>query len=92
MGKWVCRYCIMFEGVLGSEMEKWPDLNDSNADTLIAEHLESHHHIPVRRDGESEDDAQQRMIQMYPDIGGPNCKCPECVRARRARQDAEGTT
>lgn len=78
--KWVCRWCIADHGLQGIDLDRWPDVGDYDA---IVKHIESEHHIPVRRDGETEDEASERMCREYPEIGDrAKCKCPLCVVMR----------
>lgn len=77
--RWVCRYCVLTVGIKGSDIENWPAPEDNEA---IAKHIESEHHIPVQRKGESAEQTQERFRAAYPEAGGPTCKCPDCVRVR----------
>lgn len=73
-----CRYCIMEKGLIGSEIDSLPT-NDEE----MAIHIEKEHHIPVQRDGETEDECMERFGKENPEAGGPNCKCPACKASRR---------
>ena len=42
------------------------------------DHVEMKHDIPVRRPGESQEEARDRVLAKNPRIGGPECKCPSC--------------
>lgn len=75
MTRWVCTYCIATKGLRGSDLQNWPDVKDSDAQ---AAHIEGEHHIPVRRDHESEHQCVNRFKREQPEAGGPNCKCPSC--------------
>jgi len=75
MAKWACKLCIMTKGLLGSQIDSLPDAEDSEG---IARHIESEHHIAVRREDESEEAALKRFRDAYPEAGGPSCKCPSC--------------
>ncbi len=43
----------------------------------FAQHLESFHHNPIRRQGETPDQAMHRFLYLYPDV----VNCPECRKA-----------
>lgn len=80
MTRWVCRYCIALNGLNGKDLENWPEPDDHEA---IAKHIESVHHIPVRRDGETERECAARFAREQPEAGGPDCRCPKCTNGRR---------
>ncbi len=44
-----------------------------------ARHLESEHHIPVRRENETEAQCVERFLLEQPEAGGPMCQCPTCT-------------
>lgn len=81
MAKIACKFCIMTKGLKGSDIASLPDEGDDEA---IAKHIESEHHIPVRRDDESDEQTEARFKAAYPEASGPNCKCPACVMKRAA--------
>lgn len=83
MSKVVCKYCIMIDGIKGSELSKWPNRDDQNADEWLFRHIESEHHMPVVREGETRAQAEARFNREQPEAGGPNCKCPQCTMNRR---------
>lgn len=83
-GRWVCKYCVMEFGVKGSDLENWPEPDDDEA---IAKHIESVHHIPVRRKNETPAECLERFKREQPDAGGPNCRCPRCEDDRRERRN-----
>jgi hypothetical protein len=62
-----CKLCIAEKGLHGSEIGALPKDEDE-----LAEHLEREHHLVVRREGESQADADQRCL----DAG---YMCPSCV-------------
>jgi hypothetical protein len=78
-GRWVCKYCILTKGLRGADLQNWPSIDDEEAKVR---HIESEHHIPVRREGETVAECKERFAREYPEAGGPNCKCPECTRNR----------
>ena len=80
MTKWVCSYCVATKGLRGSDLGKWPALDDHEAQ---ARHIESEHHIPVRREGETVAECKERFAREQPEAGGPNCKCPSCQKDSR---------
>lgn len=77
--KWVCALCAMINGLQGSELDGWPDLDDEEAQ---AQHIEREHHQPVRRDGETEAACAARFQRENPEAGGPHCRCLSCRHAR----------
>ena len=83
MTKIVCKYCIMQVGLKGSDLANWPDKADPNAEEWLYNHIESEHHIPVRREDETIRETKIRFGRAFPEAGGVNCKCPSCVRQRR---------
>jgi len=84
--RWVCRYCIATHGLKGSELASWPASDDREAQ---CEHIESEHHIPVRREGESDPECRARFRREYPEAEDPaTCKCPECSMKRRRAERA----
>ena len=75
----VCRYCVATKGLKGSELKK-RDLSDPEK---MAKHIESEHNIPVRRPGETSQQAMKRFRKEQPQAGNPElCKCPECQAER----------
>lgn len=77
--RWVCRWCIATKGLRGADLKNWPAIDDEEAQLR---HIESEHHISVRREGETEDQALARFRREQPEAGGPNCHCPSCTGAR----------
>ena len=80
-----CRYCIMTKGLRGSEIADLPQTDEEFCD-----HVEREHHIPVRREGETKEQAQKRFQEQNPEAGGPNCRCPGCQAKREAGEDMLG--
>lgn len=77
-----CRFCIATRGLKGSEIKHL-----SRNDDEFADHVEREHHIPVRREGESMAQCEERFAVEQPEAGGPNCKCPACERDRKCEAD-----
>lgn len=80
MDHWVCSYCIATKGLKGSDLDKWPGLDDTEAQ---CQHIERDHHIPVKRKGETGAQCLKRFRREQPEAGGPHCKCPSCQRDGR---------
>jgi len=81
---WACLYCVMERGLRGDEIPDLPLAGDTQA---IAHHIESVHHIPVVRDGETLEEARARFAKEQPEAADPaTCRCPQCVR-ERAKQN-----
>ena len=68
-----CKYCIMTRGLRGSEIANLPQTDEE-----LYGHIEREHHIPVGREGESEEQTKKRFQEQNPEAGGPNCRCPAC--------------
>ena len=69
--KIACKYCVFEKGlnITTSHLFKTQEeLND---------HLESVHHMPIIREGETEDDAIERFLKKYPVAKD----CPICKAA-----------
>jgi len=78
----VCRYCIATKGIKGTDLVKGGE-KDLDDDETFFRHLEDEHNIPVRREGETEGQAQERFIREHPKAKNPTtCKCPECKAKR----------
>ncbi len=84
MASVVCKFCIMYHGLSGGALPTWPTADDPDTDEWLFKHIETEHHLPVRRANESHAEAIQRFKIENPDAGGPNCKCPDCARRRIA--------
>lgn len=48
-----------------------------NTEEEFAQHLEGFHHNPIRRQGETPDQAMHRFLYLYPDV----INCPQCKEA-----------
>ena len=73
-----CKYCIMDKGL------RLGDKHIFETDEEFYQHLEKDHHIPVRRDGETEEQTLVRFQKENPEAGGPNCRCPSCNTKTKA--------
>lgn len=67
-----CKICIARSGLRGSEIGSLPQTEEE-----LFEHIESVHHMPVRREGETEEEAQARFLEKYPEARD----CAECREA-----------
>jgi hypothetical protein len=73
-----CKYCIIAKGLKGSEIDALPQTEEE-----LFDHLEHEHHIPVRREGETSEQARERLYTTYPEARDPKtCKCPRCTAYR----------
>jgi hypothetical protein len=68
-----CKYCIATKSLKGSEIDNLPQ----NEEELF-QHIESEHHIPVIRKGETEEQTLKRFRHENPEAYGLHCKCPAC--------------
>jgi hypothetical protein len=57
---YACKFCLAQHGLNGTEIFKLPLDRET-----VAEHIEREHHYPVRRDGESQDEAEHRVFMTY---------------------------
>jgi hypothetical protein len=78
MSKLVCRYCVAERGLKASELAEWPEEGAVGSAEWLVRHIESEHHIPVQRDGETADTCLERFAREQPDAGTDRCKCPDC--------------
>lgn len=67
-----CKICIITKGLRGSEIAGLPQ----NEQELV-DHIEKVHHMPVTREGETEEEAEARFLRKYPEAKS----CPECIAA-----------
>ena len=82
--KIVCKICIEERGLIGSEIEE----RGFNSDEELFLHIENEHDIPVRRNGESEEQAMRRFKENKR-AGNPDlCRCPSC-RAKRMLENMD---
>jgi hypothetical protein len=78
--------CLGSKGLKGSELDKLPNLESDDA---FAEHIESEHNIPVRRNRETKEQCEQRFQKAHPESQDPKtCKCPGCKAKRGDVRDA----
>ena len=81
-----CKYCLLPGG-------KGIRLSDCfETDEEFFDHIESEHHIPVRRDGERNAETMERFRREKPEAGGPNCKCPTCQGHQRTLEVMDSLT
>lgn len=71
-----CRYCIADKGLRLSS----PWIFESEEEFF--DHLEMEHDLVIRRDGESDAEAQARVKAKNPRIGTESCQCPSCKANR----------
>lgn len=45
---------------------------------FMADHYEAEHHMPIKREHESETECMVRFKQEYPAASTSDCKCPKC--------------
>ena len=67
-----CKYCIAERGLRGSEIDSLPETEEE-----LIEHIERVHHMPVVRENETQEEAEQRSIETYPEAR----ICLECIAA-----------
>lgn len=69
---YACKICIAQKGLRGSEIASLPQTEEE-----LMEHMEAVHHIPVIREGETEEQAVERFLKKHPEAK----TCPECIAA-----------
>lgn len=85
----LCKYCAAMYGYKPQDLVK----KMMGTQDELLNHIESEHHIPVKRVGETKEQALQRMRTTYPESGDPaTCKCPVCYSARNPTLLEESTT
>ncbi len=67
-----CKICIMNRGLKGSEISSLPQTEEE-----LIEHIERVHHMPVIKEGETEQQARDRFLARYPEAR----QYPECRAA-----------
>ena len=72
-----CKICIMEKGLKGSETNRFFATEEQ-----LFDHLEDEHDLVVRREGETEAEANARVHAKNKRIGTENCRCPECKAKR----------
>jgi len=68
----MCKVCIVQRGIKGSEIK---DLFQDEEELM--DHMESAHHMPVVKEGETREECIKRFIEKYPEAR----TCPECIAA-----------
>jgi hypothetical protein len=67
-----CKICIAQRGLRGSDLNSLPQDEEE-----LVKHMESVHHMPVIREGETEEQAEARFIKEHPEA----LSCSECIEA-----------
>jgi hypothetical protein len=65
-----CKICIMEQGLKGSDIAFLPRTEEEFFD-----HMEKVHHNMVVREGETEEQAQERFLKKHPEA----LTCKECI-------------
>lgn len=85
---YACKFCIAAYGLNGRDLDKLPKTFDE-----CAQHIEVVHRYPVRRPGESQDEAEHRVFLAYRQtlwraanaledaLGGPNAAAAAIIEA-----------
>lgn len=68
-----CKLCIMTKGINGGDVASLPQTEEEFFD-----HLEREHHVVIPREGESQDDADRRVL-------ASGFACDECRVVLEAR-------
>jgi len=77
----VCPLCLMRKGLKAEELDTCGFTFTNHED--FAKHIESEHHIPIQRLGETIGMAKERFYKQYPEAKDKKtCKCPICKVAR----------
>jgi hypothetical protein len=83
-----CKFCLAAKGLKGSEIDALPQTYEE-----AAEHVEREHRYPVRREGESWDEAEHRVFLAYQRplwraptaleraLGGPNAAAAALIES-----------
>lgn len=67
-----CKICIAEKGLRGSEIASLPKTEEE-----LFDHIESAHHRPVVREGETQQQAMERFLKKHPDAAS----CQDCIAA-----------
>lgn len=79
---YACKFCIAEQGLKGSEVSSLPETLEE-----LYNHIESAHHIPLTRPGETEEQSADRLARDYPESSSPDtCKCPVCKQRRKTEE------
>lgn len=77
--KVACPICIGKKGLKGSDLAEGKCDYAFDSTEEFAVHMEKEHHICVVRDGETNEQAEQRFKKTNPDAHKKGtCKCPQC--------------
>lgn len=71
-----CKYCIATKGLRLDRDRLF------ETDEELFDHIEMEHDIPVKREGETAEEAIRRLKAKNPRAGGPDCQCPACLHQR----------
>lgn len=71
-----CKLCIFSKGLRGSDIGRRGS-TFANQEELNS-HLESFHHCPVQREGETMEQAEARFLATYPEA----LTCLECIGSK----------
>ena len=66
-----CKLCIMEKGLIGGDIKNLPQTQEEFND-----HLESYHHMPVKRPEETDQECWARFLKKYPEAK----TCPDCIK------------
>jgi len=69
-----CKYCLL-PGGAGVSMAKGVFKSDDE----LFDHIEEEHDLIIRRKDETAEEAKARVEAKNPRIGGPDCRCPDCL-------------
>ncbi len=73
-----CKYCIALKGLTAEDVKNLP-----KNENQLYDHIETVHHIPIMREGETEQQAFDRFRKENPQAGGKKCNCPTCIGGDR---------
>ena len=74
-----CRYCTTEKGITVKDCFE--------TEEEYFNHLEMEHDLVVRRPGETEEEAMERVKAKNPRTGTENCQCPACKQKRKILSD-----
>ena len=76
----LCKLCLMYGNPLRSGgLTLGNMLKD---DEELFEHIEIVHCLPVAREGETKEQAKERVKRKNPKVGTDQCTCPHCMVRR----------
>jgi len=70
-----CKYCTIEKGITVKDCFE--------TDEEYANHLEMVHDLVIRREGETEEEATERVKAKNPRTGREDCQCPACKQKRK---------